>query len=120
MAVTFVMENCEEQFNFVLLSTHLGASILVLLALILAMHTFTTKIGATIEEVLWNRPPACYSECKPPKFNAYRYPSIDGLEPGIHQSEPSYLEMGKSRTFNHVNRPKLFMASTLKKDTLTR
>ena len=120
MAVTFVMENCEEQFNFVLLSTHLGASILVLLALVLAMHTFTTKIGATIEEVLWNRPPACNSECKLPKFNAHRYPSIDELEPGILQSEPSYLEMGKSRTFNHVSRPKLFMASTLKKETLTR
>ena len=120
MAVTFVMENCEEQFNFVLLSTHLGASILVLLALILAMHTFTTKIGATIEEVLWNRPPACNSECKLPNFNAQRYPSVDGLEPGILQSEPGYLEMGKSRTFNHVSRPKLFMASTLRKDTLTR
>ena len=119
MPVTFVMENCEEQFNFVLLSTHLGASILVLLALILAMHTFTTKIGATIEEVLWNKPPACYSECKPPKFNAYQYPSMDGFKPDIHQSEPNYLELGRFKTFGHVSRPKMFMASTLKKETLT-
>ena len=119
MPVTSVMENCEEQFNLVLLSTHLGASILVLLALILAMHTFTTKIGATIEEVLWNRPPACYSECKPPKFNAYQYPSMDGFKPDIHQSEPSYLEMGRSKTFSHVSRPIMFMASTFKKGTLT-
>ena len=120
MPVTSVMENCEEQFNFVLLSTHLGASILVLLVLILVMHTFTTKIGATIEEVLSNKPQACCSEYKLPNFNAYQYPSLDGFKPDIHQSEPSYLEMGRSKTFSHVNRPKMFMASTLKKETLTR
>ena len=120
MSVTSEMENCEEQFNFVLLATHLGASILVLLVLILVMHTFTTKIGATIEEVLSNKPQACCSEYKLPKFNAYQFPSFEGFKPDIQQSEPSYMEMGRSKTFSHINRPKMFMPPTINKETLTR
>lgn len=98
MSVTSEMENCKEEFNFVLLATHLGASILVLLVLILVMQTFTTKIATTIEEALSNKSQVCCSEYKPPKFNAYQFPSFERFKLDIQQDEPGYVDMGRSKT----------------------
>ena len=120
MSVTSKMENCKEEFNFVLLATHLGASILVLLVLMLVMHTYTVKIAATVEEALSNKSQVCCSEYKPPKLNAYQFPSFERFKLDIQQDEPGYVEMGRSKTFSHIDRPRLFMPPTIKKEPLTR
>ena len=115
MSVTSEMEDCKEEFNFILLATHLGASILVLLVIMLVMHTYTTKMAATINETLSNKSQVCCNGYKPPKHRDYQFPSFERFKLDLQQDEPGYVDMGRSKTFSHSDRPRFFMPPTIKK-----
>ena len=114
------MEDCKEEFNFILLATHLGASILVLLVIILVMHTYTSKVAAIINETLSARSQVCCNEYKLPKYRNYQFPSYERFKPDPQQSESSYVDMNRSKTFSYSDRPRFFTPTSVKSETLTR
>ena len=120
MSVASDMEDCKEEFNFILLATHLGASILVLLVIMLVMHIYTTKMAATINETLSNKSQVCCNGHKPPKHRDYQFPSYERFRPDLQQDEPSYVDMNRSKTFSHSDRPRFFMPTSIKSEPLTR
>ena len=120
MSVASEMENCKEEFNFILLATHLGASILVLLVIMLVMHIYTTKMAATIHETLSSKSQVCCNEYNPPRHRDYHFPTFERFNPDLKQEEPSYVDMDRSKTFSHSTRPRFFIPTGLKSESLTR
>ena len=113
------MENCKEDFNFILLAAHLGASILVLIVIILVMHTYTSKVASAIKKTSSDKPHVCCNEYKLPKYRNYHFSSYDRFKPEFQQSEPNYVDMNRSKTFSYSDRPRIFTPLSVKSETFT-
>ena len=114
------MENCKEDFNFILLAAHLGTSIGVLLVIILVMYTFTSKVASDIKKNSSEMPHVCCDKYKLSKYRNYQFSSYDRLKPEFQQNDSIYMDMNKSKTFSYAVRPRIFSPLSVKSETFTK